>query len=727
MQSALNCDQQDSSEKPDVDSSNNNSENHHMLPTRSHLRVALATLAALGMTMLASPLHAQPKWQWVKAIKGPTFDECLGVGLGPDGNLHMVGIFNDSVTVDSSVLVGIGNYDGYTARFNDKGKLLDADAYGGFYVDETKSIAVDNKGNYYVAGAFEDQALIAVHQIESLEPFDIDMFVAKFDKAGIFQWVSVFGATDYQEAAPFVAVDSLGAVYVAGGFANTCRFGTKRATSNGASDIFVCKMSAGGDVTWVKTAGGAGHDQAYDVDVSPNGDRVYVVGVFSGSVDFGSGIPTQSYAGSQDMFAWALNANGSLEWVKQIGQGTKDDNIHCFTDVSGGLLTTGTMIGTTKFDDKTLTAVGGIFSDAFVCRFTKSGSIDLLKAYGGPYADVGMAVYSDSRNAIYLTGSFDTTSVFGSTAVNSYGGLDIFFLRLFQNGDVEWAISAGGEFNDVGTGIAVSPTGIPYLVGTFDTRAWFGGELLQGEKFDDAFIGALECGPNTAIVPKHDTITICEGQDSLVRAPNNYPSYKWFVDGVARPNSSRAFFNLKVLPQGTHQLYVRIQDIYGCFGQSDPFVVVVTPGLPEPLITKVGNILGCSVADVMYQWYREGRAIAGATSQTVEISGNGLYRVLISDGKGCERWSDNFLVGSTDVQELAGHGISVYPNPFSQDVMVRGALGAELVVVDLLGNEVFRAIAGQDTHTMQIPGAAGSYVLLIKQQGHVYSVVLLKK
>ncbi len=684
-------------------------------------------LTALVMVCASGIMQSQPRFQWIKTITGKSFDEGLDMGIGPDGHIHVLGIFSDSVHIDSATLGGIGSYDGFSVRFNGAGRPIAWDAYGGFFSDETRSIAVDNKGNYYIAGNFDDVAVIGGQNIVTIEEFTIDIFVAKFDKMGVLQWVKVFGATDYDESPPHVAVDSVGNVYLAGGFGSTATFGTKSITSDGESDIYVAKISPSGDVVWVKSAGSSSLDMARDVAVSPNGDRVYVAGVFTGSVEFGGLQPIQSFSGKQDLFVWALDANGGYEWLRRIGYGEKDDQISCFADATGKLLVTGAMHGATMFDATTLSANGGVYSDVFLCRFTKSGDIDLLRNYGGGYAETGMAVTSDSRGAIYITGSFDSTATFGGTTVNSNGGSDIFIIRTFPNGDVEWARSAGGIHDDVGRSVVVDASGVTYFSGTFDTEAWFDDQLVKGERFTDAFVAALECGPNTALIPKLDTIEVCYGADTVVRAPGGYIEYTWFVDGQSRQTPIRPVLNMNTLEEGTHSVYVQIVDNYGCLGNSDTITIVVMPGAPEPEISKVGNFLGCSVPDVVYQWYREGRPIAGATSQTIEIQGEGNYRVLITDSRGCTRWSDNFLVGTTHVVDLSDLGISVYPNPFDQQVTLKGALGSEVVVMDLLGRQILAATVNSEITALNVPGAAGSYVLLIKTQHHTASIMLHKR
>ncbi len=506
------------------------------------------------------------------------------------------------------------------------------------------------------------------------------------------------------------------------------QFGSRTLTASAGSDVFLCKMSANGDVTWVKRAGGAGHDQALGVAVTPNGDRVYAVGIFNGSADFGDGKPIEAFSQGQDLFVWALTANGDFSFAKRIGTSKNEDHIACFADASGKLLATGAMMGTTVFDNKTLTASSDLYSDVFLCRFEKTGGIDLLKRYGGIYNEVGKAVYVDSRNMIYITGHFDTIATFGGTTVNSNGGRDMFITRLWPNGDVEWVRSGGGEFDDEGTGIAVSSTGVPYVSGTFDTEAYFDGYYVKGDKFTDAFVAAMVCGPNTDIMLNAAELTICEGVDTLLQAQTGYIGYTWKVNGVdVSQAGGGAGFNMGSLTPGKHNVTVEITDVYGCKGTSKTVAVEVLPAPPKPVITRLDNVLGCSIPDMQYQWYLNGVIVAGATSQTMEVRGDGYYRVKVTGDNGCSSWSDNFIIGPSSVPGISGHGVQVWPNPFTDAIEVKGAIGREIIITDMLGREVMRSTAVTDSETVRVVGSVGSYMLIVRNGGEVWTTMVQKR
>ena len=82
-----------------------------------------------------------------------------------------------------------------------------------------------------------------------------DCFVEKLDVNGNFIWVNTFGSTG-QEEVESIKVDQSGNIYLTGFFEETVDFdagaGTIPLTSNGGEDIFVQKLDDSGNLLWVK-------------------------------------------------------------------------------------------------------------------------------------------------------------------------------------------------------------------------------------------------------------------------------------------------------------------------------------------------------------------------------------------------------------------------------------------------------------------------------------------
>lgn len=685
----------------------------------------LSTLALLILCTLSA--QAQ-RWNWVTPALGPSFDDVWSMGIAPNGDLHILGTFSDSLNFSGQEVRAFGNTDIFNARYNSKGQILTSNGNGGFDFDDGKAIVVDNKGNYYITGSFVTEAIVAGETIETIDPASTDMFVAKIDKLGSLVWVRVFGSPSYDEGAPFVAVDSLGSVYVAGGVGGTGQFGEKRYTSVGKLDAFVAKLSANGEFVWVQGSGSSDNDQCLAISVSPNGDRIYATGTFIGLVNFGGVASIESFVNKADFFVRGFTANGSTLWVKRIGYSGTDRYINSTTASDGKLLLTGAMSEVTTFDTRTLTANGSNASDFFVVRMAKDGNIELLKNYGGTFEDVGLSIAADAKGNLFIGGFYDSTTTVSGIIEQSAGGRDGFVTRLMANGDVDWLRSCGGPYDDEIRAVVVDPKNIPYVCGVFETSATFEDITITGSRFSDVFVAALDCGPNTSLKPRTGQLDICEGQDSLVQSRFGYPAYEWYVNGTKDAAFPSYTYRTGKLVKGTYKVYCRVTGFDDCIKSTDTITINVREGLPVPTITRVGDELRCSVDGKSYEWYREGVKISGATSQTVAISGEGNYRVRISDETGCDRWSENFLIGTTSVfGDETGVIITLYPNPTQGQVTIAGALGAEITVSDILGRVITRIQSASDVQIVTIDGANGTYAVTLRDSNAVRTLLITKQ
>lgn len=667
--------------------------------------------------LVCTSINAQPIWKWVVPITGPTIDEVTALAISPNNVLYATGIFSDSLDIGGLKIRPVGfQYDAFLASFTKAGIPRTAVAMGGLETDESRSVVVDNQGNAYVAGAFVDSVEVSGWIAYGLGGSS-DMFVAKFDKNGAFQWLKAFVSAEYDENSPYLAVDSLGNVYVGGGIGGTGMFQSKTHVSFGKSDAFIAKLTSMGEVTWLVAGGGGQADNVRSINVTPNGDRVYAAGVFSGVASFPLLPALTSFGAQPDFFVWAVNANGGPLWVKRIGSSRRDDHIAAAVDKDGKLVVTGAFFANTTFDTQIVNANGEFDSDLFLTRFSKAGAIDFVKKWGGVYGEVGTCVYADKLGGIYIGGYYDSASIFDNTVLEEFGERDAFIMRCETDGTLEWIREAGGPHADEVRGIAVGTDNVPYAAGVFDASANFSGIQIIGERYSDGFVAALECGPNTRLTPALKSINICEGQDSLILAPGSYGFYEWYVDGSVSLENKGRRFRLNTLPQGVHTVWVSIRDRYDCQANSDSVRVTVRPGLAKPSIAKEGNKLVTDATGVNFQWFREGGAIPGATGPETNIIGDGLYTVRITDTGGCTRSSDAYLEGTTDVAPGGlPVGLVVYPNPTNGTLNIQGLVGeCEIVIVNNLGIPTYKGFH-TDAHvvldlTMM---STGAYTITIR-------------
>lgn len=162
----------------------------------------------------------------------------------------------------------------------------------------------------------------------------------------------------------------------------------------------------------------------------------------------------------------------AVEWGNTHSSAGENFARSTFTDNSGNVYAVGYFSGTVDFDPSnnvvSKSSQGG--RDAFITKYSPSGSLIWVKTVGGVDQDMGEDVFVDRRNNIYFTGSFrNVISEFDGDFVNLNGNGqdDVFVIKLDAEGDLVWAKGFGGSGVDEPEAVRVDAAGNVYNVGRF--------------------------------------------------------------------------------------------------------------------------------------------------------------------------------------------------------------------------------------------------------------------
>ncbi|MCW3101584.1 MAG: hypothetical protein JWO09_24 [Bacteroidetes bacterium] len=213
------------------------------------------------------------------------------------------------------------------------------------------------------------------------------------------------------------------------------------------------------------------------------------------------------------------------------------------------------------------------------------------------------------------------------------------------------------------------------------------------------------------------TITL-NGNDSIctgtsVQLKGSYAqTYSWVPTG-------QTSYLITVNSTGTYS--VNVKDAFGCMTTSLPVNIYVFPAVSTPTITVIGDTLYSS-ASSGNQWYYNGAAIGGATSNSyVMATTGGTYYVMVSDSLGvCSKTSAVF-VGINEASSI-GLSYNLYPNPNNGigtlSVVTQENSVLQLEVTDVLGKliyrETIRAKANQASESSIDLSAYGKGMYLLK-------------
>jgi hypothetical protein len=271
-----------------------------------------------------------------------------------------------------------------------------AKTYGGTtYYNKVFSVQQTSDGGYIVAG-----------RINFTDMGGVDIILLKTDANGNIIWAKTYGGTDYDRAESVQQTSDGG--YIVAGWTES--FGA------GNSDIFLVKTDESGNLQWAKTYGGTYWDYAYSVQQTSDGGYIVAGGTYS----FG--------AGSYDIFLIKTDANGNIIWAKTYGGGGGDWASSVQQTSEGGYIVAGY---TNSF--------GGPFYDIFLIKTDASGNIIWAKTYGGTYWDYAYSVQQTSDGGYIVA---------GWTRSFSADSIDILLIKTDANGNIIWAKTYGGTYED---------------------------------------------------------------------------------------------------------------------------------------------------------------------------------------------------------------------------------------------------------------------------------------
>lgn len=147
-----------------------------------------------------------------------------------------------------------------------------------------------------------------------------------------------------------------------------------------------------------------------------------------------------------------------------------------------------------------------------------------------------------------------------------------------------------------------------------------------------------------------------------------------------------------------------------------------------PTITQEGDLLNANIEGVSYQWYLDGELLEGEADQTLEISRNGNYHVVVASG-GCENTSEAFAVNITALDDHQKNKTGIfYPNPVTDGALTlvwnNERVEAKFTLYDPSGQKVYNSLIQLKKGIQEIQInknlPAGNYLIKLDQEGKTF-------
>lgn len=223
-----------------------------------------------------------------------TYPHCMVI---KGANIYICGVFQGSSFFNpnnqgGSTLIASGTYDAWFGRYDTAGNYVFAKPISGNAVlDEALYIDVDSQENLYIAGYTMSNTLTFDAAAPASSTVSApggggnqDIFIAKYDSLGVYQWGQVLGGAGADVGWVLSVYKSR--FYITGLFSTTVDFDASAAvanlTSNGNTDIYLCEYDLSGNYICGFRAGGINEDRGKGLDIDTFGN-ILTTGKFSGT------------------------------------------------------------------------------------------------------------------------------------------------------------------------------------------------------------------------------------------------------------------------------------------------------------------------------------------------------------------------------------------------------------------------------------------------------------
>lgn len=615
---------------------------------------------------------------WAKQI-GNEEDYVTGqaIDLDASGNIYIVGGFHDTVDFDPGL--GVANLyshvptdstlpdppyiypyiypytDLFILKLNPDGEFvwvrqIRSSLSFNSNLDRIRSISINEQGSLYISGEFLDTLVFNPNmpnatQIVSDSSYS-EVFIAKYDVSGEFEWVKKFDGSLYSRAdGNCVVSDANDNVYVTGRFNYQVDFDSGPDStfipSNGNFDIFLAKLNAAGNLSWVSTFGAENNDAGNDLSIDINGDILFA-GYFELTVDFDPSIDsllltTASF--NPDGFVAKVDSSGQLIWVRQLAGQNDVYSQSISTDGFSNSFVTGEYRDNLEFGVNLtpLESENGT-DDIFITKLDALGNVIWRGSIGGTSAESNASIVANLAGDVHVTGTFlsspcdfnPTIDTFYLTTTSIYDG---FILKLGN------CVTSPSFIDVVGCDEYHSPSGY-YTWTTSGT-------------YEDYLTNSVGCDStvniNLTIVDIDNSILYDIGSQSLITLDQD-SSYQWLdCENNNSPIIGEVEHTFELVNSGSYAVAINTlgcSDTSECImvsgiGINDVFREKQISIYPNPtngtfiIEQNLGNGLYSIVVRNSLGQLLSRKEFENSRALTVEITGSaGLYFVELSNDSG---------------------------------------------------------------------------------------------
>ena len=478
-------------------------------------------LASAAVCVIVSSAFSQNSRPWATYFGGNDQDVPFNIATDAAGNVYLVGQTESTTGIATpgahQGTLG-GGTDAFIVKYNSAGTRLWATYYGGSGSDYGNGVKADAFGNVYLTGyTSSTDSIASPGSYQSVFGGTTDAFIVKFNSAGVRQWATYYGGTDFDWGSN-VACDASGNVFMAGFTQGTTGFSTPGAyqiNNGGNTDAFIVKFDPTGARVWGTYFGGPALEAANDIATDPSGNIVISGTTYSNSGVAVGGHQTTYGGGLSDAFAVKFSNAGVFQWSSYYG-GLDDEEGFGIAAGPGNVVY---LVGMTGSSNNIASGgyqntIGGN-DDAFLVKFNSAGVRQWGTYYGGTGEEEGYGAGVDMYGNVFLSGDVYSPNVLNNIATaNGFQtniiGTENSMLAAFTSNGTRVAATYFGRIHEENCRVAVTSFGTAYINGWTMSQTGITYNGFQngygGNPYDCYVVKFNTSVPDTGIVVPNDTV-----------------------------------------------------------------------------------------------------------------------------------------------------------------------------------------------------------------------------
>ena len=498
--------------------------------------VCLLTLAPFSNVETVSEertLDTQPVMQtnsdnlsgWLASASGTSSERVQAMVPLPNGSMIVAGMFEQSIEFYGDVIGYSSNdsafgIDLFVAWIDNNGTWTETLAASSSGLDGIDAMGRLSDGTVVVTGTFcgmtkGDACNMTLGGLEPLNKSNDDdenaVFVAAMTPTGGWMWATSF-SNNYQMSVMDLLITPNDEVHLALLHRDTLMSGEDVAPGSLSEDtVAILMLDSSGNHMHMNTVFSSESLEGLGSLCMDYTGQTYLATSFLDSINFGDHALT-SFGGSH-IAVGQYNSGGWL-WASGAG-GTSDASVaDCDGRNSGGVAIVGDFMQNLTFGEIEISP--SVWVDFYEAHVSSNGTWLHATGFGGTGADHATAIHITEQGDSIVLGKTTGTITLGEYTLTDIDGFndgnhhDLFLARRQANSTWDWALSAGGDGDDLPAMLSMSATGSPVVAFVSNNDGIYGAhEFTQRQGYDlgvwmyetdldlDGVLDGLDNCPNT--------------------------------------------------------------------------------------------------------------------------------------------------------------------------------------------------------------------------------------